>query len=260
MEANLRNLKRAFTLVELLVAVAVFLAFIGGVFLIYTSGNRVFHGGSWRLQKQKDAESFFNVLRERLEATSYPVVISEGAATAQEYPANVRLASNTFQVGDLGGAPRLLMSFPVCKPFIAGTNSNGLALCHVLFLEPSSEDPSLMTLSLRASTQVADLGGIQGNDPFFPDMGFASSFAGDPRNFGYGSDNKLFTIDEVSSIRVSPSAVIANSSQNTPDSTETPMVDMEIVFRQPKHPRTSVRIELGVRMEIHANLNVGVIQ
>jgi len=47
---------RAFTLVEIIIASGLFLAFVSAVFFVYNSGTKSINTGSWRLMEQKTAQ------------------------------------------------------------------------------------------------------------------------------------------------------------------------------------------------------------
>ncbi|MFA6750151.1 MAG: prepilin-type N-terminal cleavage/methylation domain-containing protein, partial [Candidatus Riflebacteria bacterium] len=62
--------QNGFTLVEVIVAAAIFSIFITSVFAFYRMGSRMFTSGSWKQQKQKDSEMFLNLIRERASRAS----------------------------------------------------------------------------------------------------------------------------------------------------------------------------------------------
>ena len=64
--------KRAFTVVEVLIAAAIFSVFLIGVFSLFNMGSRMYISGSWKFTKQKEGERFLQVLKERIEQASIP--------------------------------------------------------------------------------------------------------------------------------------------------------------------------------------------
>ncbi|MBQ2592158.1 MAG: prepilin-type N-terminal cleavage/methylation domain-containing protein, partial [Candidatus Riflebacteria bacterium] len=72
--------KKGFTVAEVLVASAIFMVFSGALFSIYRMGSRMFVSGAWKYNRQKEAERFFEILKERVEQASNIVKIEPNSA------------------------------------------------------------------------------------------------------------------------------------------------------------------------------------
>ncbi len=71
----LNKKRKAFTVVEVLIAATIFSMFLIGVFSLFNMGSRMYITGSWKYNKQKEGERFLQVLKERIEQASVPARI-----------------------------------------------------------------------------------------------------------------------------------------------------------------------------------------
>ncbi|MDD3148968.1 MAG: prepilin-type N-terminal cleavage/methylation domain-containing protein, partial [Candidatus Riflebacteria bacterium] len=105
-----------FTLVEILIASGIFAMFTGGLFAFYRMGSRMFLTGSWKLQRQKEAERFLSLLKERIEQAANATSINPGAATQiTTSKCNFLTLNNNTQIANIK-ANRRIMLFTVAKP------------------------------------------------------------------------------------------------------------------------------------------------
>ncbi|NLM17534.1 MAG: type II secretion system protein [Candidatus Riflebacteria bacterium] len=273
--------QKGFTMMELVVAVAILALFFGGIFTVYIGGNRIFQGGTWKLRKQKEAEAFFNALRERLEQASYPVIIARVQESvggtmvtrtkAIDYEAKLRTASGTFATtvastdgnlqpvtsyGGSAAAPRMVLAFPLCKPKLNPDPnvSGGMILYNSLSINPSQTDSRLMMLTFRSSTNASTVLGGAPATSLIPDLASLSSLSGSPLDFDLGADNRLLTLDDVSKIIIEPPSsagtpVAAPSPGTMANPEQEPVLNMTIEFRKPKGYRTTFTMNLGIRLE-----------
>lgn len=241
----------AFTLVEILVATVVFSLFLTGLFSLYRIGTRMYMTGGWRLQRQKDAERFFNFLRERIEQSSSPVDVSaDGTLTENEsqfvlitpgtYSYKTGLASATA----LNKDPQLMMAFPVCKPAIR--SNDGLIMYNMLRAKKNPDYPDLMRLEF-ISTPDIDSG--EGQDfitgyafDFFESNPDPDRFDGLPADFGINPVQA--DLKDVYSIAFSippiPDELVASDS----------LVRFDIEFQHPRHTDTKFSHSLTTSLEI----------
>lgn len=195
-----RSLKsKGFTLVEILVAASVFSLFFLGAFNLYRMGSNMFLLGTWKLQKQKDAERFLAILRERLEMASSPSVVS--AAAVNEQSVHIYTLASGTEVVKPNNDTRIIL-FAVCKPNVQSANISGMVMPHVLTLK-KSDGSKLSTLTLVGKSQI-DFPGINGDFIAELNSGIGiGDFAGEPQDFGLGAATGFnAALSEVLSVRV----------------------------------------------------------
>lgn len=219
---NMRNIdfenrkKRGFTMAELLVASAIFMLFSGALFGLYRMGNKMYSAGTWRYMRQKQAELFFHILKERLEQASSIVCIDQGAkGDNQIVEANNKPGFIVLDSGkpvQAGTDDVYLAEFVIGKPCIASntkTIKKGLVLYHSLYLSKpkssySKTPVSDLCLCVRSN---ADLGsGHFKKNNWPPDMSvFAAvgaDFTDNPNNYSLGPVPHDFVLEDVASVDV----------------------------------------------------------
>lgn len=89
--------KKAFTLIEIIIASSILSVFLGGVFLIYNSSTRSFLLGTWKSSAQKSSQRFLEEFRTILEQSGNAYTFGEESIkTAEELPIRLNnLASGT---------------------------------------------------------------------------------------------------------------------------------------------------------------------
>lgn len=245
-EQRERRQSRGFTLVEIIVATAVFSLFLGGLFSLYRMGSKMFVAGSWKLQKQKEAERFLALLKERLDQASHAATISA--------PPTSQLTENFSQIGyvasltrpTLGDNSRRVLLFVVCKPSIAA--SAGVILYHGLQAKPTPGQPDLFNLEFVSTTNVNHplLAGTA--FPFFttdPDVTLFNQVGGaTPAAFRLGADPLQLDLTELAAMRISNSGVASET-----------LFRVQFDFKHPNetsHDKTKVSHQIVSRIEVPA--------
>ena len=235
---------RGFTLVEILVAASVFTLFFLGVFNLYQMGSNMFMRGTWKLHKQKEAERFLAILRERLEMASSPSVISNSAVAEQ--PVHIYTLASGTEVVEPTASTRLLL-FAICKPNLQATNTPGMIMPHVLTLRRNAGS-ELSTLILEGKSQI-DFPGINGD--FINDLNSGmgiGDFTGQPHEFGLGvSSGYRVVLNEVHSVRVYIGAASGTIAAASTGSTGQAL-GIEVTMRNPKHQETMVTQSIFARI------------
>lgn len=198
--------QNGFTLIEVIVAAAIFSVFIISVFAFYRMGSRMFASGSWKQHKQKDSEVFLNLLRERITRASFPVVVKNDG-TFVETTTNFGYASGTFNVADIpsGKTGKRLLCFAVTKSSIKG--SAGVIMYHILRAVKSGAKATDFTLELLSTTDLNTGHGaafFTGSPfSFFTSAPNFALFAGDPTEYNLGSKTSLKRLEEITSLTLS---------------------------------------------------------
>lgn len=110
-----------YTLVEMLIAFGLFGLFFGGLFALYSMGTNMFLTGTWRLNKQKEAQRFLSVLKERLEQASNLSFINPAAiGNDQVKVANTHVYTldKTTTISNIAKltVPQKILLFTIGKP------------------------------------------------------------------------------------------------------------------------------------------------
>lgn len=208
--------KHGFTMAELLVASAIFMLFSGALFGLYRMGNKMYSAGTWRYTRQKQAELFFHVLKERIEQASSIVCINQGASgenqivEAKDCPSFIVLDSdNPVSVGTDNV---FLAEFVIGKPAIANNSTSikkGLTLYHSFYLSKPTNSQSKVTvgnlcLCVRNS---ADLGSGCFKKTNWPPntsvfSGLGANFSDDPANYSLNPVPHDYKLEDVASVEV----------------------------------------------------------
>ncbi len=221
--------RTGFTLVEVLIATAVFSLFLGGLFSLYRMGSRMFQAGSWKLQKQKEAERFLASLKERLEQASHVAIVNPTG--------NPQLSEADSQIGYVGGSiyrssiaakTRRILLFTVCKPSISGTP--GLLLYHGLRAKPTPGQKNLFDLEMISTTNPNHTFFSGTTFSFFPKDApdltkFNKSGGPNPGTFRLGGDPNIVDLTEVASMTILQTGVASES-----------LLSIELEFKHP-NPR-----------------------
>ncbi|MBP7633245.1 prepilin-type N-terminal cleavage/methylation domain-containing protein [Candidatus Ozemobacteraceae bacterium] len=221
--------RTGFTLVEVLIATAVFSLFLGGLFSLYRMGSKMFQAGSWKLQKQKEAERFLASLKERLEQASHAAIVDPTG--------DPQLTVADSQLGYVGGSiyrssiaanTRRLMLFAVCKPSISGTP--GLLLYHGLRAKPTPGQKGLFDLEMISTTNPNHTFFAGTSFNFFPagapDLTkFNKAGSPNPGTFRLGGNPNIVDLTEVASMTILQTDVASES-----------LISIALEFRHP-NPR-----------------------
>lgn len=235
---------RGFTLIEIMVAASVFSLFFLGVFSLYRMGSNMFLQGSWKLQKQKDAERFLAVLRERLEMASSPSVVTEGAVN--ELPVHIYTLASGSEVIAPTDDTRVLL-FAVCKPNVQVTATRGMIMPHVLTLKRSAGGANSILL-LEGKSQI-DFPGVNGDFINELNAGMVTGdFTGVPADFGLGASTGFHAaLSEVRSVRIFLGAASGTFAAAAPDSSGQTL-GIEVTMQNPKSEETTVTQSIFARI------------
>jgi hypothetical protein len=258
----LRNKKnRGFTVAEVIVAAAIFMVFSAALFSIYRMGSRMYVSGSWKFIRQKDAERFFEVLKERVEQTSNVVTIQPAVSDNQIRTDPTRFRTKTGTIislaaGARAGNAQQLAEFAVCKPCqILTTKKLGIIVLHSLAIVPNTTT-GLYDLNLY----VRRIDGNEHNQFFGFDSAAAlnmslNDFRGNPSNFGLQPVPSTYTLRDVCGVTIGISRGEQEADARDTLQAVTPtLFDIKVKMRNPKHPQTV--LEMGYKSKIDGSVVV----
>lgn len=271
-----RLIKRftGFTLIEIIIASAIFTMFMTGVFSFYRMGSRMFVSGSWKLNKQKETERFMSILKERIEQASNATQIDPGGGPGSVIvaPCNFLTLNNGTTISEIDGEKRLML-FTVCKPDMtkvapANNDYRGLILYHALVAVPDhaptagGPEKNLYTLFFHADTNpdaVSTIDYFNSPETFKPDTtamaNFPAGFANLPSFFSYGTVPQTFKLSEIASANISWGLASGTDSSNSDK-----VLGIRLRMVNEKHPETSVNHEIQAKVDYSVpliNYNLG---
>ena len=242
-----------FTLIEIIIASAIFAMFTGGLFSFYRMGSRMFLTGSWKLTRQKEAERFLSILKERVEQSANATSINP-AVTPQitSSVCNFLTLNNDSQIAKIKVNQRIMV-FTVSKPDTTSLpgGAMGVIVYHCLMAVPAAKN--LYTLHLHANTQTVPFNGVDYfNTPadFKPVPGtfpnFAAKFSNLPANFGLGSVPYTYKLTDIASATISwsrsnPAAVGGETDK---------VVGIKLRMQNPNHPETFVDQGIQAKLDM----------
>ncbi|MBF0408597.1 MAG: prepilin-type N-terminal cleavage/methylation domain-containing protein [Candidatus Riflebacteria bacterium] len=248
---------KAFTLIEILVAAVVFTLFLIGVFSMFQMGNQMFVGGSWKLEKQKHAQRFLTVLKERLERATNLSKINPLAAPDSQIstsPASVYTlnSGSSFNSGGRGLTPNAsstsnILLFSACMPDLTSISATkpGMCIAHSVTLIPDAVD-NLYSLRLIASkwdtwsTNANAANGIgSAIGAFPPNAGAFGDFSGTSEQYQLGEDPFSITIDSVKRIVVEWAVASGTGSESAGK-----VLGIRLDLMHPKFPQTQITQEI----------------
>lgn len=243
----------AFTLIEVMIASAVFSMFCVGVFAFYRMGSRMFLSGSWKLSRQKETERFLSILKERIEQASNATSINPAAGNQiNTSPCNFLTLKHNTEIGKIT-ANRRLMIFTVAKPDMTAIRpaDKGMIVYHCLMAVPAEKN--LYTLHLYANTQAVAFAGIDYFNTiadFKPDPGafvdFANRFSNSPANFGLGVVPYTYKLNDVASATITWGAGTAISPGGEADK----VVGIKVRLQNPGHPETFIDHSIQAKLDM----------
>ncbi len=247
-----------FTLIEIMVASAVFSLFTVGLFAFYRMGSNMFLTGSWKLTRQKEAERFLSILKERIEQAANATSINPTAAQQITVaPCPFLTLNNNTQIANIT-ANRRIMVFTVAKPDTTYLNAanRGVIVYHCLMAVPAEKN--LYTLHLHANTQDVAFGGVDYFNTtanFKPNpaafTNFNTRFGNTPQNFGLGTVPYTYKLSDVASATISWGLANPAAAGGETDK----VVGIKIRLQNPKHPETLVdhgvqaKLDMAVPMQ-----------
>ncbi len=252
--------KKAFTVAELIVATAIFMLFIGAVFSLYRMGSRMYVSGSWKYMRQKEAERFFIMMKERVEQSSDIITIDPTIAGNQNNnqvkTQNTKFVSltnnkNICVTPGKDGTKQWLAEFVVAKPDMTKfpSKKKGVVLYHSILLNPNKES-GLYDLQMRVDKSADDqvFFKVVGNE-FPPDWGNLKmeNFKAEPSLYGLAPVPHTFELHDVASITINWSFA-ASSTANVAGVEKSPIFGLSVMMQNPKHDKTI--LEMGCKARI----------
>lgn len=155
---------RGFTLVELVISVVIFLVLMGTVFQMYTKGSKAGAKATWRSQVTGKSRAALRRIKEAVDGTSYPSVVSytDYAETTPGYGFRLQAATASTAGGAVttytwdaeGEVLRFFACHPAVPPLMATPGvPNGQAAEYVFELEQSAHyGGNRLDLRMRVST------------------------------------------------------------------------------------------------------------
>lgn len=254
--------KKAFTVVELMVATAIFMLFIGAVFSLYRMGSRMYVSGSWKYMRQKEAERFFIMMKERVEQAANIISIDPKLTDKQVSTQKTKFVSLTNNKNicvpvDSSSKPtkQWIAEFIVAKPDMTAfpSKKKGIVLYHSILLNPN-EESGLYDLNMRVEKTADNANFFKtiGND-FPTDFGALKidNFKAEPSLYGLSPVPHTFELHDVASITVSWSFA-ASSSTNLNGVEKSPIFGIDVQMRNPKHDQTI--LEMGCKARIDSSV------
>ena len=254
--------KKGFTVAEVIVAAAIFMAFSGALFSLYRMGSRMFVSGSWKYTRQKEAERFFEMLKERVEQASNMVKIDPSNTPQIETNAS-RFMTRRGAVIDLGANTRAtggniqLAEFAVCKPcqILASNRKTGIIVLHSLTAVPEN-DSGLYKLNLFVKriddNNLADCFTMGAADSLSIDR---ANFLGDPVSFGLQPVPGVFILRDVCGVTLDYAEGAEESGASGGLQAIKPILyEVKVKMRNPKHAQTV--LEMGYKFKIDGSVAV----
>lgn len=113
-----------FTVLEIVIAAGLLSGLFLGVFQIFRSGSDSFKVGSWRIQTQKQAQTFLTRLRELLERANPPMILESGSlpvpVTSQPITLHTGFNSGPVTLAGTGGILYFSVSKAAQRPGVDG--------------------------------------------------------------------------------------------------------------------------------------------
>lgn len=247
--------RTGFTMVELLVAFGVFSLFFGGLFLVYRTGMNMYITGSWKMNKQKEAQRFLTILKERIEQASRPSRIDPTNADPnnriQIGPASFLTVQNNSAILNIATrtASVKLAAFSICKPDLTGIGeAAGLWFGQVLYANKNN-------LELFGSNN-RNHGKMLSSGPFPPSPSFnvggttvTPNVGRQPSEFQLGASTQSDFLTDVSHVWVTWGTA---SGTGVADGGKIWSINIE--FRNPSHPKTM--FTQGIQAKINFDVPV----
>lgn len=118
---------RGITLTEILIATAVFSMFMISAFGVFSSSQSGFDTGSWRLQRQKQAQIFLLRLKEIIEKANHAYEIRPDGKTNRFGGSRDILVNGTWRDKLASASDHAVMFFSITTPFVPAVPELGQA-------------------------------------------------------------------------------------------------------------------------------------
>ncbi len=226
--------RKAFTLVETLVALGVFTLFFGGLFAFYRMGSSMYSSGTWRFTQQKAAQHFLLQFKERLEQAANLTAVNPGLATQVTIVPSPLYSVPVGTVIDFSTLtnPRNLLFFTVTKLALADSGRKGLNMPHALIAIPGPPPGA----GRRRTGELRLFGTNDLNSPVFtsPIAGFPANntvgdWSGTPQQFNLGNPTFDVSLTGIGRVEID----FGNASNTTgPDVAK--VYSLNLVFPHPE--------------------------
>lgn len=257
--------KMAFTLVEVIVAAGIFSVFCVGLFSFYRMGSNMFVKGSWKLRKQKEAERFLAVLKERIEQTSNATVIDPSASNQiMTGKADFVTLNNgtVINAKDVGAPEKArLMMFSVCKPDLSRIDplKKGLILYNSLMIvKDKAKNLYNLYLASRKFPSKSPIKGIDffksgtSYDAYDPATG-TGNFTAKPQQYSLGTDPYLLKLSEISSVKIDWG--IASGTVTSANTESAKIIGLWVEMQNPKYPSTKVQQRMQAKLDYNVTVS-----
>ena len=253
---------KGFTLIEIVVAAAVFSLFSIGVFSFYRMGSNMFVKGSWKLEKQKEAERFLTIVKDRIEQASNAATVDAKQVKTVETRFATLASGTVINLSSSITSLTRLMMFCICKPDISKLypNKKGLILYNSLAIVPNAK--KLYTLYFGSRTTKAAISGIDLFNTSLtigPQTALTGDFTATPKFYSLGNDPFLIKLTDVSSVRmtwgVASNTKMTTSQAANVSGTEIPkIVGLEVKMQNPKYPSTNITQRFRAKIDYTVKL------
>lgn len=232
--------KKAFTLVELMIATAVSTIFIIAAFSLYNMSSKMFNAGSWRQNAQKQAERLLSVLSADIAKASIPIIVPK-TGLPEEGRAYLYYRKTPYIValGEAVNATTELISFPICSAAYGDTQgaiientlvaTNGVVNggCKLKYISVDLNNHDKLPDVIKA--KFADASGKN-----------ESKFKATAVSLGMGSGYSVTELDYVSKVTVKVSEKDKNGR----------VVNISVECVYPKHPETKFTVSTAAALDV----------
>lgn len=243
-----------FTIVELIIAIVIFVLFLSGVFQLYRMGSNMFFWGSWKHTKQKEAQRFLHLLKKRMEMASSPTKIDPTATTD-----NTRIASVPIPIWlpnettiPAPGSTQNLFLFSICKPDLSMTpgGSQGMVFAHVLKFVPALAPYASLLLYGNAGP---GLGGDASFGPEYPPGPFGfGAFDALPSTFQLGAAPFQSTLSDVKEVKINWQ-IASGTTLGSDDFSK--VITLTVLMEYGKHKQTQVSQTVQIKVDPSVAIN-----
>ncbi len=258
--------KRAFTVAEVLIAALVFSIMAVGVFGLFRMGSNMYLSGSWKFNKQKEAERFLNNVKERMEQASNPAKIDVNGSGGFELRTNRAgfFVNNFTGIRDVTsanlavGARLYLAEFVIAKVDKRNVTINGgpgdHGLIYYLSLYCEGQRNGYASLCLHMNNRTDDgffvnptPGGTPTTFTFVPpSLGDAGGIEYDGAASLYSLPNvpQTITLEDVSNIEIT-GGVYASGAAQLRDT----VMGINVTMKCPKHDKTTLTLKMNAKVD-----------
>jgi len=246
-------------MVELLVAFGVFSLFFGGLFLVYRTGMNMYITGSWKLNKQKEAQRFLTILKERVEQASRASRIDpsnpDPKIRVQLGQGDFLTVANNTDIQNIAtrSTSVKLAAFSICKPDLSLLGEGaGLWFGQVLYVNRNNLE--LFGTNNRNHAKVLSAAGFPPSPTF--NVGAVAPFTSVtpvvtrlPADFQLGASTQSDILNDVSRIWVT-----WGTASGTGQANGGKIWSLNIEFRNPAHDKTT--FTQGIQAKINYDVPV----